>query len=53
MDLRRVVGMFGAMVASMVGTIEFMRIFILKIAQRFVGDDGFCSMCMRHSLRIY
>jgi hypothetical protein len=45
---RRVVGMFGAMVASMAGTTEFMRILILKIVRRFVGNNGFCSVCMRH-----
>jgi hypothetical protein len=50
---RRVVGLFGAMAASMAGTTEFMRILILKIARRFVGDDGFCSVCMRHSLGVY
>jgi hypothetical protein len=50
---RRVVGLFGAMAASMAGTTEFMQILILKIARRFVGDDGFCSVCMRHSLGVY
>jgi hypothetical protein len=49
----RVVGLFGAMAASMAGTTEFMQILILKIARRFVGDGGFCSLCMRHSLRVY
>jgi ABC-type Fe3+-siderophore transport system permease subunit len=53
MDLRRVVGLFGAMAASMAGTIEFMRILIPKIARWFVGDDDFCSVCMRHSLKVY
>jgi hypothetical protein len=50
---RRVVGLFGAMAASMAGTTEFMQILIPKIARRFVGDDGFSSVCMRHSLRVY
>jgi hypothetical protein len=50
---QRVVGLFGAMETSMAGTIVFMRILILKIARRFVGDDDFCSVCMRHSLRVY
>jgi hypothetical protein len=40
MDFRGVVALFGAMVASMAGTTEFMRIFILKIARRFNGGDG-------------
>jgi hypothetical protein len=31
---------------------KFMRIFTLKIAQRLGGGDGFCSMCMRYSLRV-
>jgi hypothetical protein len=35
-----------------VGTMKFMRIFTLKIAQRLGGGDGFCSMCMRYSLRV-
>jgi hypothetical protein len=50
---RRVVGLFGAMATSMIETTEFMRILIPKIARRFVGDDSFCSVCMRHSLRVY
>jgi hypothetical protein len=49
----RVVGLFGAMAASMVGNMEFMWILILKIAWRFVGDDGFYSVCMRHLLGVY
>jgi hypothetical protein len=53
MALRRAVALFGAMTTSMAGTTEFMRIFILKIARRFIGGDGFCSVCMRHSLRVY
>jgi hypothetical protein len=48
-----VVALFGAMAASMAGTIEFMQIFIPKIARRFDGGDGFYSVCMRHSLRVY
>jgi hypothetical protein len=36
----------------MAGTIEFMRIFILKIARRFDGGDDFCSVCMRQSLSV-
>jgi hypothetical protein len=35
MDLRRAVALFGAMEASMARTIEFMQIFIPKIARRF------------------
>jgi hypothetical protein len=53
MDLRRVVALFGAMVALMEGMIKFMRILTLKIARRFDGGDGFCSVCMRHSLSVY
>jgi hypothetical protein len=41
------------MAASMTGTTEFMRILIPKIARRFVGDDGFYSVCMSHSLIVY
>jgi hypothetical protein len=41
-DLRRVVALFGDMVAPMAGMIAFMGIFTLKIAWRFDGGDG-CS----------
>jgi hypothetical protein len=53
MDLRGVVVLFGAMVAPMAGMIKFMQILTLKIAQRFDGGDGFCSVCMRHLLSVY
>jgi hypothetical protein len=53
MDWRRVVALFGAMVAPMAGTTRFMRILTLKIARRFDGGDGFYSVCMRYSLRVY
>jgi hypothetical protein len=53
MDLRRAVALSGAMVALMAGMTEFMRIFTMKIARWFDGGDGFCSVCMRHSLRVY
>jgi hypothetical protein len=53
MDLRRVVALFGAMVAPLAGMAEFMQIFTLKIAQRFDGGDGFCSVCMRCSPKVY
>jgi hypothetical protein len=32
---------------------RFMRILTLKIARRFDGGDGFCSVCMRYLLRVY
>jgi hypothetical protein len=53
MDARREVALFGVVVASMAGTTKFMWIFTLKIAQRFDGGDGFCSVCIRYSLRVF
>jgi hypothetical protein len=53
MDLRKAVALFGAMVASMAGMTEFMWILTLKIAWRFDGGDGFCSVYMRHLVRVY
>jgi hypothetical protein len=29
------------------------RIFIMNIAHRFDGGDGFYSMCVRYSLRVH
>jgi hypothetical protein len=51
MDLSWVVALFGAMVAPMPGTTEFMRILTLKIAWRFDGGD--VAVCMRYSLSVY
>jgi hypothetical protein len=53
MDWRMVVLLFGAMVALMAGTRRFIQILTLKIARRFDRGDGFCSVCMRYSLRVY
>jgi hypothetical protein len=33
-------------------TTRFMQIFIVKIARRFDGGDGFYSVCMRYSLSV-
>jgi hypothetical protein len=53
MDWHSVVALFGAMVAPMAGMTRFMQILTLKIARRFDGGDGFCSVCTRNSLRVY
>ena len=52
MDAHREV-MSGVVVASLARTTKFMRIFTLKIARRFDGGDGFCSVYMRCSLKVY
>jgi hypothetical protein len=52
MDVHREVALSVVVVTSMAGTMKFMRIFTLKIAWRFDGGDGFCSVCMRYSLRV-
>jgi hypothetical protein len=46
------VALFGIVVGSMARTTEFMWIFTMKIARRFDGGDGFCSVCMMNSLRV-
>jgi hypothetical protein len=53
MDSRRVAALSGIIVTSTAGTTKIMLIFILRIARRFDGGDGFCSVCMRCSLRTY
>jgi hypothetical protein len=53
MDMRRAEALCGVMVTSMAGKTKIMLIFILRIAWRFEGGDGFCSMHMRCSLRSY
>jgi hypothetical protein len=35
------------------GKTKIILIFILRIARWFEGGDGFCSVCMRCSLRTY
>lgn len=51
-DTRKEVAPSGVIAALTAGTMKIVRIFILKIAQRFDGGDGFCSVCMRCSLRV-
>jgi hypothetical protein len=53
LDSRRVVALSGVMVTAMAGTTKIVLIFILRIARRLDGGDGFCSVCMRCSLRTY
>jgi hypothetical protein len=42
----------GAMVASLAGHTEFIRILILKMARRFDGSDHCCSVYTRCSLNV-
>ena len=42
----------GIVVASSAGSTKFMRISTLKIARRFEGGGGFCSVYVRCSLRV-
>jgi hypothetical protein len=53
LDSRRVEALCGVVVTSTTGTMKIKLIFILRISQRFDGGDGFCSVCMRCSLRTY
>lgn len=53
MDSRRAGALSGVVVVSTSGKMKIMHIFILKIVRRFDGGDGFCSGCMRCSLRVY
>jgi hypothetical protein len=53
MDSRRVEALSCVMVTSTAGTMKIMLIFILRIARRFDGGDGFYFVCMRCSLRTY
>jgi hypothetical protein len=53
MDSRRAEALSGVMVTLTAGKTKIILIFILKIARRFEGGDGFCSVRMRCSLRTY
>jgi hypothetical protein len=53
LDSHRVEALSGVMVTLTAGTTKIMLIFIPRIARRFDGGDGFCSVCMRCSLRTY
>jgi hypothetical protein len=53
MDSRRVEALSGVMVTSTASKTKIMLFFILRIARRFEGGDGFCSMRMKCSLRTY
>ena len=51
-DVRMVVVLSRVVAAPMAGTMKIVWIFILKIVWRFARSDGFCSVCMRCSLRV-
>jgi hypothetical protein len=53
MESRRAEALSGVMVTLTAGKTKIILIFILKIAWRFEGGDGFYSVHMRCSLRTY
>jgi hypothetical protein len=51
-DARRVVALFSVMATSTAGMARTMWISSLKMDLAVDGGDGFCSVCMRCSLRV-